>query len=72
MPPPLAPGLVSYGDGTKATVEQMAQDVVSFLVWAAEPELETRHAMGIKVLIFLLVWVMLLYFAYRSIWGKLK
>lgn len=72
MPPPLTPGLVSYGDGTKATVEQMAQDVVSFLVWAGEPELETRHAMGIKVLIFLMVWVMLLYFAYRSIWGKLK
>jgi ubiquinol-cytochrome c reductase cytochrome c1 subunit len=72
MPPPLTPGLVSYGDGTQATVEQMSQDVVTFLVWVAEPELEARHAMGIKVIIFLLVWVALLYFAYRSIWCKFK
>jgi ubiquinol-cytochrome c reductase cytochrome c1 subunit len=72
MPPPLTPGLVSYSDGTQATVEQMAQDVVNFLAWAAEPELETRHAMGIKVSLFLLVWAALLYFAYRTIWGKLK
>jgi ubiquinol-cytochrome c reductase cytochrome c1 subunit len=72
MSPPLTPGLVSYGDGTQATVEQMAKDVVSFLAWAAEPELETRHTMGIKVLIFLLVWVALLYFVYRNIWSRIK
>ena len=72
MPPPLTPGLVSYGDGTEATVEQMAKDVVHFLAWAAEPELETRHTIGIKVLIFLLVWIALLYFVYRNIWGKIK
>jgi ubiquinol-cytochrome c reductase cytochrome c1 subunit len=72
MPPPLTPGIVSYGDGTKATVAQMSKDVVTFLTWAAEPELETRHTMGIKVLIFLLVWIVLLYFVYRNIWGRIR
>lgn len=72
MPPPLTPGLVAYSDGTPATVEQMAKDVVTFLVWASEPELEARHALGIKATIFLLAWVTLLYFAYRAIWAKLK
>ena len=72
MPPPLTPELVSYGDGTKATVEQMARDVVTFLAWAGEPELEVRHAMGVKVFLFFLVWIILLCFVYRSIWGRLK
>jgi len=44
MPPPLvADGQVTYSDGTKATVDQMAQDASAFLMWAAEPKLENRH-----------------------------
>ena len=31
-----------YADGTKATVPQEAHDVVAFLSWAAEPNLEAR------------------------------
>ena len=31
MPPPLQDGRVTYADGTPATVEQMAHDVVTFL-----------------------------------------
>src|SRR5262249_9541313 len=35
MPPPLtADGQLTYADGTKATVAQMARDVVTFLTWA--------------------------------------
>src|SRR6185369_10675405 len=54
MPPPLvADGQVSYSDGTKATVDQMAKDVSAFLVWTAEPKLEQRHQYGLAVIIFL-------------------
>ena len=73
MPPPLvSDGQVSYADGTPATVDQMAKDVSAFLVWAAEPTLERRHAAGVAVLIFLLIATVLGYFAYRNIWAEAK
>ncbi|HSG33573.1 MAG TPA: cytochrome c1, partial [Sphingomonadaceae bacterium] len=37
MAPPLSDGIVSYADGTEASVDQMAKDVSAFLIWAAEP-----------------------------------
>lgn len=61
-------GQVSYADGTKATVQQMASDVVTFLSWAAEPEMEDRKQMGVKVLFFLFFMTVLLYLAKRRIW----
>ena len=56
-------GLVEYEDGTPATTSQMAKDVVEFLNWSAEPEMDDRKKMGAKVLIIssvlfaLSVWV---------------
>ena len=44
-------GLVEYEDGTPATTSQMAKDVVEFLNWSAEPEMDARKKMGIKVII---------------------
>lgn len=73
MPPPLtAEGQVTYADGTKATVDQMAKDVSAFLVWTAEPELERRHASGLAITIFLLFATMLGFLAYRQIWAEAK
>jgi ubiquinol-cytochrome c reductase cytochrome c1 subunit len=73
MPPPLtAEGQVTYADGTKATVDQMAQDVSAFLVWSAEPKLAMRHQVGWAVLGFLLIFSILCYLSYRSIWAEKK
>ncbi|UKZ80904.1 cytochrome c1 [Trichoderma virens FT-333] len=44
-------GLVEYEDGTPASTSQMAKDVVEFLNWAAEPEMDERKKMGMKVLV---------------------
>jgi ubiquinol-cytochrome c reductase cytochrome c1 subunit len=74
MPPPLvSSGQVTYAPGNPApTVDQMARDVAAFLVWTAEPNLESRHAAGLAVAIFLLVASILGYFAYRQIWYEAK
>jgi len=69
MPPPLVDEVVTYGDGTKATVAQEAHDVATFLTWAAEPNLEDRKRMGVKVIFFLLVMTGVLYLAKRKIWA---
>ena len=73
MPPPLvADGQVTYADGTKATVDQMAKDVAAFLVWTAEPNLQKRHEIGLAVIIFLLMATTLAYLSYRNIWAGIK
>ena len=69
MPPPLSDGQVTYADGTKASVQQMARDVSTFLMWTAEPKLEDRHRVGLKVIIFLLVLCGVFYFAKKKIWA---
>jgi ubiquinol-cytochrome c reductase cytochrome c1 subunit len=73
MPPPLtSEGQVQYADGTRPTVDQMARDVTAFLVWAAEPNLERRHAAGLAVIVFLLFATVFGYLAYRNIWATQK
>ncbi|HET9810599.1 MAG TPA: cytochrome c1 [Sphingomicrobium sp.] len=74
MPPPLtSDGQVTYAPGNPApTVDQMARDIAAFLVWAAEPNLATRHAAGVAVAIFLLFASILGYLAYRNIWAEAK
>jgi len=71
MSKPLSEGAVEYSDGTQATETQMAKDVVTFLTWAAEPNLEARHKMGFKVFIFLIILLTLVYFSKQKIWSRL-
>lgn len=71
MAPPLAEGLVDYGGEPKATVDQMARDVTAFLAWASEPEMETRKRLGIKVMLFLIIFTGMLYAVKRKVWSKL-
>ncbi len=72
MAPPLTDGQVSYADGTKATVDQMAKDVVAFLMWTAEPKLETRHKVGWASMVYLIIFTGLAYASYRTIWADKK
>ena len=70
MPPPLSDGQVNFANGAPNKVPDEARDVVTFLSWAAEPDLDTRHRMGIKVFLFLLVAAGLFYAAKRKIWAR--
>ena len=72
MAAPLSEDLVEYGDGTKATVEQMSKDVTTFLMWAAEPHLEARHQMGFKAIIYLIILTILVYFSMKKIWSRVE
>jgi ubiquinol-cytochrome c reductase cytochrome c1 subunit len=70
MPPPLtADGQVTYAPGNPpATRQQMAHDVSAFLMWAAEPNMDSRKNAGLYSLIFLLFATILAYMAYQNIW----
>lgn len=73
MAPPLtADGQVTYKDGTKSTVDQMAKDVAAFLVWTAEPKLDKRKQTGWPVLGFLLFATILAFLSYKNIWADKK
>ena len=72
MSAPLSDDLVEYSDGTKATTEQMSKDVVSFLMWAAEPHLEQRHKLGFRVIIYLIIISILVYFSMKKIWSRIE
>ena len=68
----LSDGLVEYSDGTMATVEQMSKDVTTFLMWAAEPHLESRHRMGFKAIVYLIILTILVYFSMKRIWSRIE
>ena len=72
MSQPLYDGSVEYNDGTEATEEQMAKDVATFLMWAAEPHLEARHKMGFKAILYLIILTILVYFSMKKIWSRIE
>ena len=72
MPQPLHDGQVTYADGTPATVDQMSKDVVTFLAYVANPELEARKQMGVKVVLFLVSLTGLTYALKRKVWADVE
>lgn len=73
MAPPISfEGQVEYADGTPATVDQMVEDVTVFLTWVGDPHMEARKQMGVMVLIYLFIFSILVYLAYRQIWANVK
>jgi ubiquinol-cytochrome c reductase cytochrome c1 subunit len=69
MPPPLSDGRVTYADGTEATVGQMSHDVVTFLTWAANPEMVQRKQIGWRVVLYLMLLTGLTYAVKRKVWA---
>ncbi|KAK4648703.1 cytochrome c1 [Podospora bellae-mahoneyi] len=65
-------GLVEYEDETPATTSQMAKDVTEFLNWAAEPEMDDRKRMGMKVLAITSVLFAMSVWVKRYKWAWLK
>ncbi|MBN9564574.1 MAG: cytochrome c1 [Alphaproteobacteria bacterium] len=72
MAKPLSDGQVTYADGTSSTVEQMSKDVVNFLQWTAEPEMNKRKYMGVRTFLYLLTFTLLFYFVKRRLWSNVK
>ena len=70
MPKPLNDGQVDYGDGSPQTLDQYSSDVSAFLMWAAEPKLQERKSLGLRALLFLIVFSTLLFFVKKRIWAR--
>ena len=70
MSEPISDGIVEYADGTNATKAQIAKDVTAFLMWSAEPHLESQHRMGFKVIIYLIILITLVYLSKQKVWSR--
>jgi ubiquinol-cytochrome c reductase cytochrome b/c1 subunit len=59
---------LAYEDHTKATALQEAQDVGAFLAYVAEPTQDERKHLGIRVILFLVIFTGLMYACKRALW----
>ncbi len=71
MKAPLLDNLVEYDDGTEAKVEQMSKDVTEFLAWAADPHMNERKSLGIRVVIFLVLLTIMFIALKKEVWAHL-
>ena len=67
-------GAVEYQENAGATMslKQNSEDVTAFLAWAADPSLNQRKQLGWSALVYLLITTLLLYFAKKRIWARVK
>jgi ubiquinol-cytochrome c reductase cytochrome c1 subunit len=56
----------------RTEIQGKARDIVSFLVWAADPHEEERHKLGYLVIVYLIVLTALLFAVKNQIWSRLK
>jgi len=70
MAEPISEGVVEYADDTEATKAQIAKDVTTFLVWAADPHLEARHKIGFKVFFYLIILLTMVYLSKQKVWSR--
>ena len=71
MAQPLDEDYVDYDDGTENNLPQLAEDITTFLVWSAEPELETRKKLGIKVILFFIVLGSIVFIVKNRLWREI-
>jgi ubiquinol-cytochrome c reductase cytochrome c1 subunit len=69
MPRPLSDGQITFADNSGNNTEQMARDLVTFLSWAANPEMVERKQMGVRIVLFLILLTGLSYAVKRRIWS---
>lgn len=79
MPPQIADGSVAYTDaeGNAAPAEMMttsqyAKDVSAFLMWMAEPHLNSQKESGFRVITFLVLFAVLMWFVKKRIWRNVE
>ncbi|MBF9034929.1 cytochrome c1 [Rhodobacterales bacterium HKCCE2091] len=72
MQPPLSDGYVEFQDGSPNDLHHAAQDVAAFLMWAAEPHMMARKAMGFTAVLMLGLLSVLLYLTNKRIWAPIK
>lgn len=70
MAQPITDGQVTYDDGAPQTLDQYAQDVSAFLMWAAEPHLPERKRTGFMVMVFLAIFTALIYVTKKSVYAS--
>lgn len=64
--------LVEPGEMHPAAFDSMLEDLVTFLTYVSEPVQRERHAIGIGVLLFLLIFIFVAYRLKQSYWRKIK
>jgi len=72
MPQMLFDDAVSFESGAPTDLASVSADTAAFLMWAAEPNLEARKSLGVKVMLFLIVLTALFYAYKRQIWSRVK
>jgi len=77
MAPPLQDGQITYTaeEGQAAvplTADQYSKDVSAFLMWVAEPHLNSHKAAGFRVLTFLILFAILMWFVKQRIWRNVE
>lgn len=72
MPPPIDDGTVEFQDGHDNSKHHIAEDVASFLMWAAEPKMMARKQAGFVAVTFLIVLSALLYLTNKKLWSGIK
>ncbi|MES2997960.1 MAG: cytochrome c1 [Pseudomonadota bacterium] len=62
--------LISSENQEFFVLEEVTTDLVNFLAYAADPSESMRKSLGIKVCAFLMVFLCLVYFLKKQIWGN--
>ena len=72
MSPPLADGQITFADGHPNDIKHMSEDVAAFLMWSAEPHLESRKHAGFVGVMLLAMLAVLFYLTNKRIWSAVK
>lgn len=72
MPQPLHDGQVTFADGSGNSIADESHDVVTFLAWAADPDMTQRKQIGWRVVLFLVIMTGLTYAVKRKIWSDVE